>query len=303
MKSTLFFVFLSLFSIQSVKADPTQEALEALKTGNEDAFIALLNNGLDFNSPQKSLYYQWSLFHEALAWGRTKAVRAMLDKGVKNINDQKNRMKYAPIYVIAKFVSPREVMADPARFDREYVIFSERWANDPARDEKLANLVKERATRYSTNPEDYPDPVAIGKWLIEAGADVNVRSSYGASPLHASVEMRNTGLAEALIAAGADVNARRAMVKAANTQFPTPLYIAISKDHPEMIRLLISKGVDTKAKVKQYINDANELKKYGYTDRDLDKVTMAKVTHTPLTWANFLKREKAQAVLIELGVK
>lgn len=45
------------------------------------------------------------------------------------------------------------------------------------------------------------------KWLIEHGADVNFRNSYGATPLHHHASER-TGNIKFLLELGADINAK-----------------------------------------------------------------------------------------------
>lgn len=46
------------------------------------------------------------------------------------------------------------------------------------------------------------------KWLIEHGADVNFRNSYGATPLHHHASER-TGNIKFLLELGADINAKK----------------------------------------------------------------------------------------------
>ncbi len=94
--------------------------------------------------------------------------------------------------------------------------------------------------------------------LIAAGADVNQTTEYGWTPLLTAVNNRNYQLAKLLVESGADVNL-------ANKGGWTPLYLATDNrnieggdypvpkadmDHLELIQLLLEKGADPNARVK-----------------------------------------------------
>jgi uncharacterized protein len=94
--------------------------------------------------------------------------------------------------------------------------------------------------------------------LLDAGAAIDQRTEYGWTPLLTAVNNRNYRLARMLIERGADVNA-------ANKGGWTPLYLATDNrnieggdypvpkpdmDHLELIRLLLEKGANPNAKVK-----------------------------------------------------
>jgi ankyrin repeat protein len=94
--------------------------------------------------------------------------------------------------------------------------------------------------------------------LIAAGADVNQTTEYGWTPLLTAVNNRNYQLAKLLVESGADVNL-------ANKGGWTPLYLATDNrnieggdypvpkadmDHLELITLLLEKGADPNARVK-----------------------------------------------------
>ena len=96
------------------------------------------------------------------------------------------------------------------------------------------------------------------KKLIAAGADVNQQTEYGWTPLLTAVNNRNYQLARLLVDSGANVNL-------ANKGGWTPLYLATDNrnieggdypvpkpdmDHLELIRLLLEKGADPNARVK-----------------------------------------------------
>jgi len=96
------------------------------------------------------------------------------------------------------------------------------------------------------------------KALLDAGAQVNQQSEYGWSPLLTAVNNRNYQLAKLLLDRGADVNL-------ANKGLWTPLYLATDNrnieggdypvpkadmDHLEFIRLLLEKGANPNARIK-----------------------------------------------------
>jgi ankyrin repeat protein len=100
--------------------------------------------------------------------------------------------------------------------------------------------------------------IASAQALLDAGAKVNQQSEYGWTPLLTAVNNRNYQLAKLLIERGADVNL-------ANKGLWTPLYLATDNrnieggdypvpkadmDHLEFIRLLLEKGANPNARIK-----------------------------------------------------
>ena len=100
--------------------------------------------------------------------------------------------------------------------------------------------------------------IESAKLLIAAKADVNEQTEYGWTPLLVAVNNRNYQLAKLLVDSGANVNL-------ANKGGWTPLYLATDNrnieggdypvpkadmDHLELIKLLLEKGADPNARVK-----------------------------------------------------
>ena len=85
------------------------------------------------------------------------------------------------------------------------------------------------------------DPVTISL-LVRAGADVNVRTNNGHTPLHeAAATNNNPAIIETLVEAGADVNARAAGGR-------TPLHMAaVGNSNPAVVSALLKAGADLHA--------------------------------------------------------
>ncbi|WP_257281820.1 ankyrin repeat domain-containing protein [Endozoicomonas sp. ISHI1] len=76
--------------------------------------------------------------------------------------------------------------------------------------------------------------------LINAGANLNVRTKNGATPLYIAAEMGHTDIATLLIESGADLNA-------CTKDGTTPLLIAAQKGNIDIVKLLIEAGADLNA--------------------------------------------------------
>ena len=79
---------------------------------------------------------------------------------------------------------------------------------------------------------------------IQAGADVNVRNKYDATPLLIASRNGHTEIVKLLLTAKADVNA------AEKKQGITPLLIASKKGHTEIVKLLLTAGADVNTMIK-----------------------------------------------------
>ena len=120
----------------------------------------------------------------------------------------------------------------------------------------------------------YNGDVAEAKRLLRAGADVSLANKYGATPMSLAAEVGHTEMLKVLLEVGASVEspnadgqtallavARTGNVEAAKLLLDrgakvdakekwggqTPLMWASARRHPEMMRLLISKGADVNA--------------------------------------------------------
>jgi len=86
------------------------------------------------------------------------------------------------------------------------------------------------------------DHLNLVRWLIKAGADVNVIAKYGMSPLTLAVRKENLDLVRLLINAGVDVNMSN------HGEGRTSLIMAVRNGQVDLIRLLIKGGADVNAR-------------------------------------------------------
>ncbi|QTD41516.1 ankyrin repeat domain-containing protein [Sporosarcina sp. Te-1] len=109
-------------------------------------------------------------------------------------------------------------------------------------------------------------PNELVRWLLEQGADINARDTYGRTALHKHV-ISWCGLTELLLELGANI-------EAADYQNETPLFAAASSFKPNAVRALVARGANFSAenKMKQ-----TPLEKSLAMCRNIDIVHMAEV--------------------------
>ena len=83
----------------------------------------------------------------------------------------------------------------------------------------------------------------VDRYLIEAGADVNVQATNPArvAPVHAAAAVRNHSMMKLLLERGANPNAKQSLDY-------TPLHTAAGRGDMEMARLLLAHGAERNAK-------------------------------------------------------
>jgi ankyrin repeat protein len=78
----------------------------------------------------------------------------------------------------------------------------------------------------------------VAQFLIENGADVDVRDDQGETALHVAARRGSIPIVQSLLRHGADVNAR-------DKHGDRPILAATSHCHPEIVRTLLQSGADT----------------------------------------------------------
>jgi ankyrin repeat protein len=123
------------------------------------------------------------------------------------------------------------------------------WATSAGKMEAVKALIESRAevnarVHYSGNTpliealhKKYLD---LANYLIEQGADVNLKTQAGWSPIKMAVFMGYGETLRSLLQAGANVNER-------DNQGKTPLMWASIKGHSDIARMLIQAGADVYA--------------------------------------------------------
>jgi ankyrin repeat protein len=81
----------------------------------------------------------------------------------------------------------------------------------------------------------------VAERLINEGAEVDAKDSFGMTPLHTAVIANRRDVAEVLVARGAEINAE-------SRRGQTPLFWAVTKNHKDMAEWLIARGADVNAK-------------------------------------------------------
>jgi len=84
--------------------------------------------------------------------------------------------------------------------------------------------------------------------LLDHGADENMQSSCGWSPLHASVEQGFFEVSQLLIGVGSNINLR-------NEIHETPIYIAVKNKHDQLIEILLECNADVSMEYKEVPKD------------------------------------------------
>ena len=98
---------------------------------------------------------------------------------------------------------------------------------------------------------------ALGKFLLEHGAQPNVKDRFGMTPLHMAAQSGQLALVKELLARGADLNARLERMPPVpggggpfrqNNIAATPFLLAARAGHADVMRALIAAHADTSLK-------------------------------------------------------
>ena len=88
------------------------------------------------------------------------------------------------------------------------------------------------------------DQNEMARFLVENGADPNVRGPYGYTPLHVAASTNHPTIADTLLALGANVDAE-------DENGMTPLHVAAQTNNAKVAEVLIAHGADLNHKMNQ----------------------------------------------------
>ena len=214
-----------------------------------------LSSGADVNLRNQ---FGGSLLHIASAQGDKPLVRLLISEGAQ-LNVKNNRAM-TPLDLSIKFKRTETInilRKHGAKKNKE--IKTEEKSTKPitsrsvlpsdspskvkpvVKNEKLEQSIP-KTRSISIQHASRKGDIEIVRQQIASGADVNVKTRDGQTPLHWAASFNHAGVAELLIANMADVNAK-------NKFGSTPLHYAASKGHKEIITLLIMAGANVNGKM------------------------------------------------------
>lgn len=202
---------------------------EAVESNNFHVVTMLLAAGTNVNAQNED--EMTPLMVAAL--GREEMVPLLLDYGADA--NFVTRHKIAPLMVAALYGSPEIV---------NMLLNAGASVNASAKGmTALHAAVSDVSNTSYRGARPLGDPkirAQVVKLLIQRGADINVASEEGITPLHCAAEFGNTEAIRLLIKAGANLNAL-------DKDEETPLCKAIRNDHVEAVKLLLDSGADVNA--------------------------------------------------------
>lgn len=213
---------------------------EAAAQGHAETVRLLLRKGADVNVRERMGETPLS---RAVRTRSVETVRLLLEKGadVKVVDEYGNSLlHWAGHADIARMLIGRglDVNARGCAGDTPLHTAAEQDFYD------VTELLLEKGADAKARNETGVTPlhkarsVAVVRLLIKHGADVNARDERGSTPLHWA---ETAGLASLLIGQGAEVESR-------DVDGCTPLHVAARVGRPDVVRLLIARGADVKAR-------------------------------------------------------
>lgn len=220
--------------------DAEYQALKKVLLNNDaEAMQVLLCNGLDIRAVDS---YERTSLHWAAYYGALRCVRVLLAAGADLTAKDDNGD--TPLALAQYTENAATVcMLRLAQQDEPTPVMQAVWRGDMV---ALGSLLAANDAQTAINAADaygytplhvavLPGSTACLPLLLAAGADANVLSCEGHSPLMLTTQLSDISTMKALVAGGASLEL---------TQNETPLLIAIGRNDVEAVSFLLSAGAD-----------------------------------------------------------
>lgn len=245
--------YFSVESMESLTAQGTSAAHEAVRHDHHEMLEAMLKKGVNVNvTEDQPQVAGTTLLMTACAYGFPKTVKLLMDAGaddsLRNIEDETAAHIAVSVKVRFKKISNEERVemlkclnhvdipgkngVTPLMAAQNYDLHAS-YILTPVFIEKGADVNRtdnNGNTALMLHAEWYCDK-EVFKEMIKAGYDVNARNKAGNTVLHYVMKNRSSEMAVYLIKKGADVNI-------ANEKQETPMQIAVEKGMDEVLAFL-----------------------------------------------------------------